>query len=183
MRKCKKSNRAQQIFRVSKLWFSAAYIRQTLFPFNFLLKCTSIERLADISAQFFTVKKFAPKICGLFRSQSRGTIEFRYHVGNKSDNSNVSVPSRSVIKLHPKHYHSTTTGLYFSNFLNEHRSVTFKGVVNANCQTLRESETSVFLCQPDRHLDFFTCETKTSKCFKLMRAWDVPTLFKLIYKI
>ena len=26
--KCKKSNRAQQIFRVSKLWFSAAYMRQ-----------------------------------------------------------------------------------------------------------------------------------------------------------
>ena len=37
------------------------------------------------------------------------------------------------------------------------------GVANGKCETLRDGETSVFLCEP-RHFDFLDCETETSKC-------------------
>ena len=42
------------------------------------------------------------------------------------------------------------------------------GVANGKCETLRDRETSVFLCEPETFA-FLHCETETSKCLDCER--------------
>ena len=49
-----------------------------------------------------------------------------------------------------------------------HNLDSVEGVSNGKCETLRDRETSVFLCEPETY-DFLDCETETSKHFECER--------------
>ena len=58
-------------------------------------------------------------------------------------------------------------------------------MANGKCETLRDRETSVFLCEPET-FDFLDCETETSKCFECERetcrlSENLSTVNKLYY--